>query len=205
MMDNPLNRRALLKSAGGAVAVVASGGTLFAAETGTRALPSGDAYEPWKSWDDPSLKDTPFALVSAAVLAANPHDTQPWLFRVADDSIEVYADVSRNLGAMDPFLREMHLGLGCAIENMTLAAAPNGYSVHVELAPGAVTDILERTRPVPAARLRLTRQASKAADPLHRAIPRPPHQPLRVRARASARSGVARRRPPHRAKPTACA
>ena len=171
MMDNPLNRRALLKSAGGAVAVVASGGRLFAAETRTRALPSGDAYQPWKSWDDPSLKDTPFALVSAAVLAANPHDTQPWLFRVADDSVEVYADVSRNLGAMDPFLREMHLGLGCAIENMVLAAPPNGYSVQVELAPGALTDIPERVRPLLAARLRLASPTSKAADPLHGAIP----------------------------------
>ena len=164
------SRRTILKSAGGAVVVLSIGGTLYAAETTTRALPGGDAYQPWKSWDDASLKETPFALVSAAVLAANPHDTQPWLFRVADNSIEVYADVSRNLGAMDPFLREMHLGLGCAIENMTLAAAPNGYSVHVELAPGAVTDIRERVRPVLAARLRLARQA-KAADPLHRAIP----------------------------------
>ena len=119
-------------------------------------------YQPWTSWNDPSLRDTPFALVAAAVLAANPHDTQPWLFRVADNSIEVYADASRNLGAMDPFLREMHLGLGCAIENMTLAAAPNGYSVHVEIAPGALTDIGERSRPVLAATLRLAKQTAKA-------------------------------------------
>lgn len=171
MLDIGPSRRALLKSAGGALAVLSIGGTLYAAETGGHALPSGDAYQPWKSWDDASLKGTPFALVAAAVLAANPHDTQPWLFRVADDSIEVYADVSRHLGAMDPYLREMHLGLGCAIENMTLAAAPNGYSAHVDLARGALTDIAERSRPILAARLRLAKRASTAADPLHRAIP----------------------------------
>ncbi len=171
MLNIEPSRRALLTSAGGAIAVLSIGGTLYAAEVRTPALPSGDAYQPWKSWDDASLEGTPFALVSAAVLAANPHDTQPWLFRVADNSIEVYADTSRNLGAMDPFLREMHLGLGCAIENMTLAAAPNGYSVHVELAPGAVTDIVECGKPILAARLRLTKQAPEAPDPLTRAIP----------------------------------
>ena len=121
MLDIGPSRRALLKSAAGVLAVQSIGGTLYAAEARPATLPRGDAYQPWKSWNDESLKDTPFALVSAAVLAANPHDTQPWLFRVADDWIEVYADPSRNLGAMDPFLREMHLGLGCAIENMTLS------------------------------------------------------------------------------------
>ncbi len=171
MSNSGRNRRALLTSACGAVAILSIGGTLFAAPSAARALPSGDAYQPWTSWNDPSLRNTPFALVAAAVLAANPHDTQPWLFRVAEDSIEVYADASRNLGAMDPLLREMHLGLGCAIENMALAAAPNGYSVRVESAPGALTDIGERSRPVLAARLRLTRDAPKAVDPLYRAIP----------------------------------
>ena len=62
---------------------------------------------------------TPLALVAAAILAANPHDTQPWLFRIADETIEVLADASRHLGAMDPYLREMHIGLGAAIENLT--------------------------------------------------------------------------------------
>jgi len=87
------------------------------------------------------------------MLAANPHDTQPWLFRVADDAIEVYADASRNLGAMDPYLREMHLGLGCAVENMTRSGPPNGYAVRVEAVPGALTDLLQRDRPVLAATL----------------------------------------------------
>ena len=66
------------------------------------------------------------------MLAANPHDTQPWLFAVSADAIEIFADLSRNLGAMDAYVREMHLGLGCAIENMALTAGPNGYAVEVE-------------------------------------------------------------------------
>ena len=204
MSNSGRNRRALLTSACGAVAILSIGGTLFAAPSAARALPSGDAYQPWTSWNDPSLRNTPFALVAAAVLAANPHDTQPWLFRVTEDSIEVYADASRNLGAMDPLLREMHLGLGCAIENMALAAAPNGYSVRVESAPGALTDIGERSRPVLAARLRLTRDAPKAVDPLYRAIPTATPTAMLTRARVrSMRRGSAP--PAASAKPTACA
>ena len=73
-----------------------------------RSCRRGDAYAPWGLWNDPSLRGAPLALVAAAVLAANPHDTQPWLFRISDDAIEVLADLSRNLGAMDAFVREMN-------------------------------------------------------------------------------------------------
>ena len=171
MSEAKSGRRLFLLSAGGGIAVLAIGGTLYAAQAPPGRLPSGDAYAPWTTWDDPSLKGTPFALVAAAVLAANPHDTQPWLFRVSDDAIEVYADASRNLGAMDPYLREMHLGLGCAVENMTLTGPPNGYAVRVEAAPGALTDLLQRDRPVLAATLRLSKEQPSAVDPLYRAIP----------------------------------
>ena len=171
MSEAKSGRRLFLLSAGGGIAVLAIGGTLYAAQAPPGRLPSGDAYAPWTTWDDPSLKGTPFALVAAAVLAANPHDTQPWLFRVADDAIEVYADASRNLGAMDPYLREMHLGLGCAVKNMTLSGPPNGYAVRVEAVPGALTDLVQRDRPVLAATLRLSKEQPGAADPLYRAIP----------------------------------
>lgn len=94
MSEAKSGRRLFLLSASGGIAVLAIGGTLYAAQAPPGRLPSGDAYAPWTTWDDPSLKGTAFALVAAAVLAANPHDTQPRLFRVADDAIEVYADAS---------------------------------------------------------------------------------------------------------------
>ena len=72
---------------------------------------------------------------------------------------------------MDPYLREMHLGLGCAVENMTLSGPPNGYAVRVEAVPGALTDLVQRDRPVLAATLRLSKEQPGAADPLYRAIP----------------------------------
>jgi hypothetical protein len=75
----------------------------------------------------------PLALVRAAILAASPHNTQPWLFKVTNSSIELYIDTKRNVGALDPYLREEHIGMGCALENLMLAAAANGYQATVTL------------------------------------------------------------------------
>ena len=140
---------------GSALTLVLAGGRLRTANAKGQILPEGDAYAPWGLWNDPSLRGAPLALVAAAVLAANPHDTQPWLFRISDDAIEVLADLSRNLGAMDAFVREMHLGLGCAIENMLVAAGPNGYDAEVAAVEGSLANFTERRSPVAAASVRL--------------------------------------------------
>ncbi|MGD0640235.1 MAG: hypothetical protein ABSC22_05760 [Roseiarcus sp.] len=165
------NRRDALALAGAAIFLAAAGGVLRVVDAAGRPLPEGDAYAPWRLWDEPSIRGTPLALVAAGVLAANPHDTQPWLFAVSADAIEIYADLTRNLGAMDAYVRELHLGLGCAIENMTLAAGPNGYAAEGAVAPGSLSALDERQTPVHAASLRLTRRAPTTPDALYLAIP----------------------------------
>ncbi len=92
----------------------------------------GRAYDAWSHWQDPG----PIGMVAAAILAANPHNTQPWRFRITDRSIDLFADPTRGLGSIDPFQREMHVGLGCAVENLVLAAAPRGYQANLTLLPG---------------------------------------------------------------------
>lgn len=72
----------------------------------------------------------------AAILAASPHNTQPWLFKVTGSSIELHLDTRRNVGALDPYLREEHLGMGCALENLMVAAPANGYAATAILLPG---------------------------------------------------------------------
>jgi nitroreductase len=80
-------------------------------------------------------------LVRAAILAASPHNTQPWLFRVTSSRIELYLDTARNVGALDPYLREEHIGIGCALENLMLAAAAYGYRATLTLVPGKLEPI----------------------------------------------------------------
>lgn len=130
---------------------------------------AGAAYEPWRSWRlNPA--DGPVGLVRSAILAANAHDTQPWLFCVDADHIDIFADESRNLGAMDPFRREMQLSLGCAIENLVLAAGASGYEArHVATAGRLPGDM---TGPRFATRVKLRKVGAILPSPLTSFIPR---------------------------------
>ena len=154
----------------GAVAVVAAGGLVWRAyDQGVFSPGAGAAYEPWMGWrSDPA--SGPLALVRAGILAANPHNTQPWLFQVGASRIELFADTRRNLGAFDPYLREMHIGLGCALENMRRTARVQGYEVTVIQHPGLLAAAAS-PRPQPVATLELS-PARPRPDQLVDAIPR---------------------------------
>jgi hypothetical protein len=165
-----VNRRAFGKGAG-AVAVVAAGGLVWRAyDQGVFSVGAGAAYEPWTGWrSDPAAGR--LALVRVGILAANPHNTQPGLFQVGASRIELVADTRRNLGAFDPYLREMHIGLGCALENMRRTARVLGYEVAVALHPGQLAGPGPSPRPQPVATLELT-PARPRPDQLVDAIPR---------------------------------
>ncbi|MGF1473710.1 MAG: Acg family FMN-binding oxidoreductase [Rubrobacteraceae bacterium] len=130
-----MSRRGFLKGAGAALVLVAGGGVWRATDQGVFDTGQGPAYEPWENWREASGGGGPFSLVSSAILASNPHNSQPWLFRVEESRIDLFADRQRNIGAMDPFLREMYIGLGCALENLLLAAEANGYGYDLTLVP----------------------------------------------------------------------
>lgn len=129
-----LSRRKVLALAGsGTLVLVVGGGVWRAADQGVFSTGEGPAYEPWDDWR--TATKGPLDLVRAAILAANPHNSQPWLFQVKETQIDLFADRRRTLGTVDPFLREMHIGLGCALENLLLAAAANGYTTQVTFLP----------------------------------------------------------------------
>ncbi|MGB2834804.1 MAG: hypothetical protein WBC30_04185, partial [Candidatus Sulfotelmatobacter sp.] len=167
-----MQRRSLLKGAGAVTIVVAGGGVWRAYDQGVFSVGEGPAYEPWKDWrEDSNNQDGTLALVRAAILAASPHNTQPWLFKVTNSSIELYVDTGRNVGALDPYLREEHIGMGCALENLMLAAAANGYQATVTLVPGKLGRIPAEARPKLLAHVDLATGKREESE-LYAAIPR---------------------------------
>jgi nitroreductase len=131
-----MSRRSFLKRVGigaGAITVVAGGGLAWrVVDQGVLTPGSGPAYE---AWNADLTGDGPLSLVRAAILAANAHDTQPWAFRIGSDRIDLFADRTRTLGAVDPLGRELEVSLGCALENLLLAAPANGYQAALTLLP----------------------------------------------------------------------
>ncbi|HEU0076968.1 MAG TPA: nitroreductase family protein [Longimicrobiaceae bacterium] len=74
-------------------------------------------------------------LVRLATLAPSSHNTQPWRFRAEEDRVEVLADFERWLRFADGDRRELYLSVGCALENLLVAAEHFGCAHEVRLFP----------------------------------------------------------------------
>jgi len=74
-------------------------------------------------------------LLQYAVLAPSSQNTQPWRFAVRGPTIEVYADPERWLPVADASRREMQISVGCALENLLIAAEHFNLGHRFELAP----------------------------------------------------------------------
>lgn len=67
--------------------------------------------------------------------APSSHNTQPWLFRLTNDAVELRADRRRALPVNDPEDRELTISCGAALFNMRAAAAGGEMPAEVRLLP----------------------------------------------------------------------
>ncbi len=137
-----LSRRAFLVS-GASIAVVSGAGL-----TGAAWWPgSAQASEPWRMAGE-SLGDPRLDALAYAILAPNPHNRQPWQFRLTgDDRIDVYCDLDRLLPETDPFNRQITIGFGCMLELLRLAANAKGYGTAIDVFPdGSPQPLLDERR-----------------------------------------------------------
>ncbi|MEZ5714955.1 MAG: Tat pathway signal protein [Paracoccaceae bacterium] len=105
---------------------------------------------------DPQLAE----FVRMACLAANGHNTQPWRFRLGADRVAILPDFTRRTEVVDPDDHHLFVSLGCAAENLIVAAGANGRlaDLRFEGAEGGTIDIALRDGPA-------------SGDALYRAIP----------------------------------
>jgi nitroreductase len=64
---------------------------------------------------DRDLEEQTRGLIPWAILAPSSHNTQPWLFRVQDNVIDLRADRTRGLPVVDPLDRELMMSCGAAL------------------------------------------------------------------------------------------
>lgn len=71
-------------------------------------------------------------LLRYATLAPSSHNSQPWLFKVSEDGIRVYADPKRRLPVVDPHNRAQIISCGAGLEYLCVSARFFGYEPHTD-------------------------------------------------------------------------
>lgn len=96
----------------------------------------GANYQAWDIKIDDFFKQTNDAdrlrfLLNFAILAPSSHNSQPWKFEISDNKILISLEPSRLLPVGDANNRQAIISLGCAAQNILIAADYYGYNAQV--------------------------------------------------------------------------
>jgi len=72
-------------------------------------------------------------LIKYSIKAPSGHNSQPWKFKLEENSITIFPDYQRVLPIADPDNHELFISLGCALENLIIAAGHFGYHTDIEM------------------------------------------------------------------------
>lgn len=129
-----MKRRDMLIGAGGALLLAGGGAVGWRSAVGSMSdftTYTGSLRAPISA--DPDIAD----IIRYATLAANGHNTQPWRFRVEESAIEILPDLSRATPVVDPDDHHLFVSLGCAAENLLIAATATGRAGQLETEAGS--------------------------------------------------------------------
>lgn len=156
-----MDRRNFIRIVGLGVATATLTNTLTACSETTNKIDFG--------WSGPSENESDIRLIvlAYAILAPNPHNKQPWLVKFnGANSLDLFVDQSRLLPETDPIARQIHIGQGCFLENLAIAASHYGYEANIDYFPeGEYSNRVTESKPI--ARILLEKSASVQEDPLY--------------------------------------
>lgn len=109
------------------------------------------------------MDETLKTLIHHATLAPSGHNTQPWRFSAEPGTIRIHPDLTRRLPIVDPDDHALYISLGCALENLIIAAAQHRLAAAVDYFPSD-----ERSECL---RVRWTPNGGDNVESLFRAIP----------------------------------
>jgi len=84
-----------------------------------------------------TLREKMHFIIRYAILAPSSHNSQPWRFRVHDKGVDLLLDHTQWLKIADDDQRELHISVGCALENLLVAAEHFGLGHKATLMPRA--------------------------------------------------------------------
>ncbi|MGY3037764.1 hypothetical protein ACVIIV_006934 [Bradyrhizobium sp. USDA 4354] len=138
------NRRQFITTALGLSAAAIGGPSAAAA-----AMTYDEAVSSSRTPLRPAPRDR--ELVRFATLAANSHNTQPWIFSVRGNVIAIEPDFTRRCPAVDPDDHHLFVSLGCAAENLILAASTLGRHADLVVDGDRIVITLEEAPPAASA------------------------------------------------------
>ena len=158
-----MKRRSFIRIMGVGVAAAALTSTLSSCALKENKVDYG--------WNGPANMESDIRLkvLAYAILCPNSHNIQPWLIKLnKQQSLDLYVDQTRLLPEVDPFARQTHIGQGCFLETLSIAASGLGYQAEIEYFPqGEYGNTVIENRPV--ARVVLTKKAAEV-DPLFESL-----------------------------------
>ncbi len=70
-------------------------------------------------------------IIRYATMAPSGHNTQPWLFSIDENRITIYPDYRKRLPVVDSDDHALFISLGCALENLLIAAKHFGFRTNI--------------------------------------------------------------------------
>ena len=74
-------------------------------------------------------------ILESAVRAPSTHNSQPWLFKVAENKIKVFFNPKYILLFADKETRDLHISIGCMLENFLIASGTESLTTSISYCP----------------------------------------------------------------------